>query len=228
MLHLRFNFNLGKGNTMNKILVALGFTLLATSAQAAIFSTITAGSTSLQSGATTINFESNPADVAGVTSIIGGAIYSPPTQPGFSAIPAGSTGNFYSVGISNAVGQAPQNGPGVITLDNLASYYGFLWGSVDTFNTVQFLNGTNVVGTFSGSTFPPSTGNQAASIYVNFFAANSSDYFNKIVFTSTSNAFETDNHAFVSSVPVPAALPLMATAFGAFGIARRRNKAKAA
>lgn len=31
-----------------------------------------------------------------------------------------------------------------------------------------------------------------------------------------------------SSVPVPAALPLMASALGAFGIARRRNKAKAA
>ena len=32
----------------------------------------------------------------------------------------------------------------------------------------------------------------------------------------------------VSAVPVPAALPLMASALGAFGIARRRNKAKAA
>ncbi|PPD56073.1 MAG: hypothetical protein CTY10_06135, partial [Methylotenera sp.] len=31
----------------------------------------------------------------------------------------------------------------------------------------------------------------------------------------------------VSAVPVPAALPLLATAFGAFGIARRRNKVKA-
>jgi len=30
----------------------------------------------------------------------------------------------------------------------------------------------------------------------------------------------------VSAVPVPAALPLMATALGAFGISRRRNKAK--
>ncbi|MES2663589.1 MAG: VPLPA-CTERM sorting domain-containing protein [Pseudomonadota bacterium] len=32
----------------------------------------------------------------------------------------------------------------------------------------------------------------------------------------------------VSAVPVPAALPLMASALGAFGIARRRNKAKVA
>ena len=32
----------------------------------------------------------------------------------------------------------------------------------------------------------------------------------------------------LSAVPVPAALPLMASALGAFGIARRRNKAKAA
>ena len=32
----------------------------------------------------------------------------------------------------------------------------------------------------------------------------------------------------VSAVPVPAALPLMAAALGAFGIARRRNSAKTA
>ena len=32
----------------------------------------------------------------------------------------------------------------------------------------------------------------------------------------------------INTVPVPAALPLMASALGAFGIARRRNKAKAA
>ena len=40
-----------------------------------------------------------------------------------------------------------------------------------------------------------------------------------------------DDHAIgvstLSTVPVPAALPLMASALGAFGIARRRNKAKA-
>ena len=36
------------------------------------------------------------------------------------------------------------------------------------------------------------------------------------------------SESFVSAVPVPAALPLMASALGAFGIARRRNKAKAA
>ena len=40
-----------------------------------------------------------------------------------------------------------------------------------------------------------------------------------------------DDHAIgvstVNAVPVPAALPLMASALGAFGIARRSNKAKA-
>jgi hypothetical protein len=32
----------------------------------------------------------------------------------------------------------------------------------------------------------------------------------------------------VTHVPVPAALPLLASAFGVFGLARRKNKAKAA
>ncbi|OQW70602.1 MAG: hypothetical protein BVN34_01050 [Proteobacteria bacterium ST_bin12] len=210
---------------MKKILLALGFTMLATSAQASPVTITTASGqfTSSVAGATTIDFESNPASVAGVTSVTGGEIYAPPTQSGISAVPVGSTGKYFSVGITPVA----QQGPGVIVLDTLASYYGFLWGSVDTYNSVSLFNGETHVFSFTGFDYPPSSGNQAQSIYLNIFANGPDGYFDRIEFASSSNAFETDNHAFVSSVPVPAALPLLATAFGAFGIARRRNKAKA-
>lgn len=212
---------------MKKILLALGLTVLATSAQAITITSSSGQFTSLEAGATTIDFGAgpgfNPASVAGVTSITGGQFRAPPSVTNISAVPVGSTGGFYSVGTN-----VEQEGPGVIVLDSLASYYGFLWGSVDNYNSVTLFNGATQVFSFTGSDYPPSSGDQAASIYLNIFADNPDEYFDTIVFESSSNAFETDNHAFVSSVPVPAALPLLATAFGAFGIARRRNKAKAA
>ena len=50
-----------------------------------------------------------------------------------------------------------------------------------------------------------------------------------LLLNDSGNGTDFDDHAVqVSAVPVPAALPLMASALGAFGIARRRsNKAKA-
>ena len=49
----------------------------------------------------------------------------------------------------------------------------------------------------------------------------------KLLLNDSGNGDDFDDHA-VNAVPVPAALPLMASALGAFGIARRRsNKAKA-
>ena len=55
------------------------------------------------------------------------------------------------------------------------------------------------------------------------------DQFLLLLDDSKANFTDFDDHAVgVSAVPVPAALPLMASALGAFGIARRRsNKAKA-
>ena len=205
---------------MKKILIALGFTMAAMSAQA-ITLNVSSGPISPFVGVTTIDFDS--ALPSGV-SITGGEVYAAPTQPNISAVPVGSTGNYYSVGIS----PVEQQGPGIVTLADAVGYYGFLWGSVDSYNKVTLLNGSTIVKSFTGDQFNPNDGDQNLSIYLNIFADNTSEFFNTIVFESSNNAFETDNHAYASAVPVPAALPLLASALGAFGIARRRNKAKAA
>ena len=205
---------------MKKILIALGFAVIATSAQAITLS-VSSGPFSPYTDVTTIDFDS--ALPSGV-SITGGAVYTTPSQTNISAVPAGSTGNYYSVGISPVA----QQGPGIVTLADAVGYYGFLWGSVDSYNTVTLLNGSTIVKSFTGDQFNPNDGDQGLSIYLNIFADNASEFFNTIVFESSNNAFETDNHAYASAVPVPAALPLLASALGAFGIARRRNKAKAA
>ena len=83
---------------------------------------------------------------------------------------------------------------------------GLLWGSVDTYNTLTFLDGTDVVGQFTGKDVNKlANGDQGASgtYYVNI---NLSDSFTSVVATSSSYAFEFDNVALSSSplkVPEP-------------------------
>lgn len=83
------------------------------------------------------------------------------------------------------------------------TYFGLLWGSVDNYNTLSFYNGQNLVGSYTGTDiWSNANGNQGqeGTFYVNF---NSLDgVFNKVVASSTQNAFEFDNVAYNSkSVP---------------------------
>ena len=91
---------------------------------------------------------------------------------------------------------------------------------VDLYNKGELVYG------FTGESFIPNTGDQSASIYVNMFA-NHDHFFNEIRFSTNQIAFEIDNAGF-GTVPVPAALPLMASALGLFGLLRRKNKLTAA
>jgi hypothetical protein len=89
-------------------------------------------------------------------------------------------------------------------------YLGLFWGSVDTFNTFEFLLDGQVVETFTGSiiTDPnPANGNQSApytNLYVNFYNL---PKFDAVRFSSDQYAFEFDNLA-AGVVPVPGAVLL--------------------
>lgn len=157
----------------------------------------------------------------------GGALFnfdSSSTLPqGVSARPPGSTGNLWSIGTSPVA----QNGPGVVTFTSGVQYFGFLWGSPDAYNHVSFFNGNELLGKFDGSAILiPPNGDQTFSAYFNAFAGPGQSI-SKIVFTSTNNAFETDNHAFISAVPEPSTVALLGAALGAFVIGRRRKRASA-
>jgi hypothetical protein len=119
-------------------------------------------------------------------------------------------------------------GSATFTLSHAATYLGLLWGSVDDYNTIKFLDAANnVLTTFTGLDFISHEGNQAAAgtFYANF---NSSVPFSKIVMTSGANAFEVDNVS-ISTVPLPAALPLFGAAVAGMSfLGRKRAKAKAA
>lgn len=72
------------------------------------------------------------------------------------------------------------------------STFAFQWGSIDTYNKIEFYLG-NAVTTFIGTDIViPANGNQniGGSAYVEFVGA-----FDKVVLTSTQNSFEIDNVA---------------------------------
>ena len=117
------------------------------------------------------------------------------------------TTNYLSIGA---------NASETITFTAEQNEFGLFWGSVDTFNTISFYNGSQLVASYSGADVAPllANGNQgsfSASGYVEF-----SDLapFTKVVLASgSSNAFEIDNISagFVSDSHVNLAGPITGT-----------------
>ena len=139
---------------------------------------------------------------------------------GTSARPPGSTDNFWSIGTSPSA----QNGPGNVSFGSALSYFGFLWGSPDAYNSVSFYNGATLLGSFDGSAIlVPPNGDQTYSRYFNVFAG-AGEAITRIVFASGSNAFETDNHAFVAAVPEPEIYAMMIAGLGLMGFVARRRQ----
>jgi len=105
-------------------------------------------------------------------------------------------------------------------------YFGLLWGSVDSYNTLSFFDGASLVGSITGSDVTASpNGDQGVegTLYVNI---TSTESFNRIVATSSQFAFEFDNIAFNRSipVPVPAPGPLALLGLGLLGAASLRRR----
>ncbi len=126
----------------------------------------------------------------------------------------GEVGNHF-VGISGGTSLT-------FTFAQPTTYIGFLWGTVDDFNTATFYDGDTVVGTFTGTDLlnPPDA---TSAIYANFFADGGA--FTSVTLSSSGNSFEFDNVR-VAATPLPAALGLFGSAIvgmGALGLRRRKQ-----
>jgi hypothetical protein len=185
------------------------------------------------------NFDNLPLGNAGGTSggitvsLSGGAQVVQGSSNGQYAAPYISNSNGKPFGDNTTSGPDPtpylstETGTVTLSLPGDEKYLGLLWGSVDSYNKLQFYEGLTLVGTITGDQVTNmANGNQGANgtYYVNI---NSTLAFNKVVATSTANSFEFDNVAYNASIPTPEpSTVVMAISGGLVGlVAYRRRRA---
>jgi hypothetical protein len=131
------------------------------------------------------------------------------------------------VAVPENVSVTPQSAT-VTNLGGTYNYFGIWWGSVDTYNTLSFYNGANLVAEFDGTAITnpnPANGNQTApgtNLYVNFLDL---PLFDSFKMTSTQYAFEADNIA-IGNVAVPEPTTMLLLGLGLMGVAGLRRRFK--
>lgn len=128
--------------------------------------------------------------------------FAPSYTPGTTPSGGGTANTSAYLAVFNTV---------TVNFSRSLDYFGLDWGFTDSNNTVAFYQGNTLLRTYSAlDAFGSVNGNNGSNAYVNFFAQNSSEYFNKIVFTeSGGGGFETDNHAYRQAVDEPYPLPVL-------------------
>jgi hypothetical protein len=177
-----------------------------------------------------------PFNSGGATFTGSAIVQAPPTQPGLYAAPFGDPSQYLSVQGGSQVDVSFGGG----TFTRLGLY----WGSIDTYNSIQFVRNGNVIDTVlgaqaAGAAVDPGSanGNQSDTstnkfIVITFIGDLGG--FDSIRLISSSNSFELDNLSWggpgqgPGEVPVPLALPLFAAGLGVVGLMSRRRRKMAA
>lgn len=214
-----------------KAMVFAAAAMGATAANATINVSAVSGCTTYCGPTPTYDFNS----LAGTPAHSGGAVVGPGTTQNAFAQPIGSTGQYFSVGPSTT-------SPATILLGAVGPLVSlsFIWGSIDTYNSLHFTDaaGNLLVGSqynFTGSQIAalvpaPAAGSQNSNaqnpIVTFLFSGLDQTLVGGFRMSSTQNAFEIDNIA-VNAVPEPSTWAMMLLGFGAIGFAIRRRKSSA-
>ena len=136
------------------------------------------------------------------------------------ATPGTGVGNWASLAYSSV--EADASATYTFTTTNTLS---ILWGSPDTYNSLEFLLSGVPIETFTGADLSIQTYGHDL---VDF--TDTVGLFNEVILTSQANAFEfadlTPGPATSLPTPIPGALPLFATGLGALGMLGWRRKKK--
>lgn len=193
---------------MRTVLAGLGLAAALTAAPALANHTVTLGGTTAPAGYTVFqNFDS-----LATGSAIGNNAFTYNTSvSNVAAQPDGSTGNFAAV-----LG----GGSATFVLPNAASAFGFLLGSLDSYNTltINFLDGGSA--TYSGLQITENLGSNGY-LTLDYTALNRRVA--SATFTSQQNSFEFDDLSFGGVVPEPSTWALLILGFGMIGGAMRRR-----
>ena len=209
---------------LRKLKYAVAALLLATPAYAAVNVTIVPSAFGVQGGGT--GFETapvgalvSPYNEAGLTfSTVSGSVQvKVPPSDSNGAFPAGNTSSQY---LSVLGGGAVDISAG--SERNRLQLY---WGSIDTYNAINFYNNNVVVASLSGADVLPfliPNGNQVSALsnrLVTIYLNSGTYDFARL--TSSSNSFEIDNIS--AAVPEPSTWAMMLFGFGALGLLSSRR-----
>lgn len=189
---------------------------------------VPAGMCTAETDATTIDFETPYADhwTAGIATFS----FAVGNMPSF--VIGSVTGEYASPTFDNTryltVGSPNRAGEVSITFASPIDYYGLYFGSPDPYNVIRFYGRSadaDPVATFTGTQLMPAaqSGDWDSAEFINFSVHNGT--VERIVLTSSTAAFESDNHAYraalsVASVPEPATFGLAGAFLGLAGCAR--------
>jgi len=178
---------------------------------------------------TVIDFETGwPSELNTIT--LGDVITAAGTQSGRAA-PAGDNTVYQSVGPTDLVNPASSFFDFTTILPTYRPYltgFSLYWGSVDTYNTLEFFNSSgNLVHSITGSGISnPADGNRpgASTNRRVTFGFTQVDDITGVKFLSTRDAFEFDDIAISTSVPEPASWAMLIAGFGLIGATMRRRR----